>query len=74
MSLDQMLFNISILVLYFYLILLSIIGYGIWFCKFFNISIEATSFGVIGLLGIFFLTQISYLTNIGLKHINQYPQ
>jgi hypothetical protein len=63
-----MFFNISIFVLYFYLILLSIIGYGIWFCKFFKISIEATSFGIIGLLGIFFLTLISYLTNIFFSH------
>jgi hypothetical protein len=64
----DILVNTTLFILYFYFILLSILGYGIWFCKFCKINIEEISIGTIGLLGIFFLTLISYSTNIFLPH------
>jgi len=58
-----------------YLILtLSIIGYGFifsnYFTKYNNINLSDVSIGYIGLFGIFFLTFISYSTNIILAHNN----
>ena len=63
-----MLINTILFTLYFYFILLSVLGYGAWFCKFFKIYSEKNSIGVVGLLGVFFLTAISYLTNIFFSH------
>jgi hypothetical protein len=63
-----MLIDIFILLFYFYLVLLSTLGYGVLFSKFFNINYTSSSIGLVGLLGIFFLTFISYLTNLVLIH------
>ncbi len=53
---------------------LSIIGYGFFFSNYFtkynNINLSDVSIGYIGLFGIFFLTFISYSTNIILAHNN----
>ncbi len=53
---------------------LSIIGYGFifsnYFTKYNNINLSDVSIGYIGLFGIFFLTFISYSTNIILAHNN----
>jgi len=53
---------------------LSIIGYGFFFSNYFtkynNINLSDISIGYLGLFGIFFLTFISYSTNIFLAHSN----
>ena len=53
---------------------LSIIGYGFFFSNYFtkynNINLSDISIGYLGLFGIFFLTFISYSTNIILAHNN----
>jgi hypothetical protein len=63
-----MLVNTTLFILYFYLILLSVLGYGLCFFKFFKINIEEISIGAVGLVGVFFLTVISYSTNIFFSH------
>jgi len=52
--------------IYYYLISLSILGYGLYINKSFNIN--SKNFGVIGFIGIFFLILISYLSSIFLAH------
>ena len=53
---------------------LSIVGYGFFFSNYFtkfnNINLHNISIGYLGLFGIFFLTFISYSTNIILAHNN----
>lgn len=52
--------------IYYYLISLSILGYGLLLNKSFNIN--SKNFGIIGFFGIFFLTLISYLSTLFLAH------
>tara|TARA_Y100000590_G_scaffold328244_1_gene372748 strand:- start:3675 stop:5345 length:1671 start_codon:yes stop_codon:yes gene_type:complete len=59
--------NFILFISYYFLILFSIIGYGITFLRFFNNKIEA-NFGYIGLCGIFFLIFYSYLSNLFIPH------
>ena len=54
------------LIVYFYLISLSIIGYGLAASKILNINLN--SIGYIGILGISFLAIISYASSIFLAH------
>lgn len=63
-----MFFNSLLLILYFHLILLSLLGYGVLFCKFCKINLKEIGIGILGLLSIFFLTFISYLTNFFFSH------
>ena len=63
-----MLINNILFLLYFYFIFFSTLGFGLLFCRVFNISVINLSIGVIGLIGIFFLTFISYFTNIFFSH------
>ena len=51
---------------YFYLISFSIIGYGLFLSKLLNIKIN--NFGFYGILGLFCLIYISYLTSIFIPH------
>jgi hypothetical protein len=52
----------------FYLVLISVLGYGLIFSKIFDINSSKQSIGIVGLLGIFLLTFISYLTNFIFAH------
>ena len=52
--------------LYFYLISISLIGYGNLLSKYLNI--KSNCFGLSGLLGITFLALVSYSTTLFLKH------
>ena len=52
--------------IYYNLISLSILGYGLLLNKSFNIN--SKNFGIIGFFGIFFLTLISYLSTLFLAH------
>lgn len=65
---DNTFINTFILIFFFYLIFFSVLGYGVTFCKIFKINFLKFSFGIVGLLGIFILTFISYLTNLILAH------
>ena len=59
--------SIIILLLYYWLIIFSILGYGIFFQKFFikDYNIEI---GYLGIYGIFFLTIISYMSYFFIAH------
>lgn len=52
----------------FYLVLISVLGYGFIFSKIFYINSSKQSIGIVGLLGVFLLTFISYLTNFIFAH------
>ena len=54
------------LFIYFYLISFSLIGYGLFISKILNINIY--NFGSLGILGISFLTIISYSTSLFIEH------
>jgi len=55
------------LLIYYWLIIFSIIGYGVFFNKFFLRS-ESANLGFIGIYGIFSLLLISYLSSFFLPH------
>ncbi len=57
----------SLFFLYTILSLVSVLGYGLLFKNFFDIKNEP-SYGLTGLLGIFFLSQISSITHLFLSH------
>jgi hypothetical protein len=63
-----MFFNLSIFILYFFIVLFSTLGYGIFINRYFKIYISDVSTGIIGISGIIFLTLISYLSNIFFSH------
>jgi hypothetical protein len=65
---DNIFVNTFLFILYFYLIFFSVLGYGIVFSKIFKINFLELSIGIVGFLGVFFLTFISYLTNLILAH------
>jgi hypothetical protein len=50
------------------LIFLSCIGFGFLFLKLIKINNKKINLGIVGILGIFFLTFISYLTNVFIAH------
>ncbi len=52
--------------IYYYLISLSILGYGLFINK--NFNINSKNFGIIGFIGIFILILISYLSTLFLAH------
>tara|TARA_B100001121_G_C18691693_1_gene623290 strand:- start:320 stop:2029 length:1710 start_codon:yes stop_codon:yes gene_type:complete len=60
--------NLLILSLSYFLIPISIIGYGILFQKLFLKNFENYNFGYLGLLGIFFLIIYAYLSNLLIAH------
>ena len=63
-----MAFNLLIFISYYVLILTSILGYGLFFLKLFNIKIEFNNFGYVGLFGLYILLIYSYFSNIILAH------
>ena len=60
--------NILILTSYYFLILISILGYGLFFLEIFKKKISLTNFGYVGLSGIFILLIYSYISNFILAH------
>ena len=60
--------NFVILISYYFVLLLSLIGYGYCFSKICLINLNRYNFSVLGILGIIFLTFISYLTNLFVSH------
>ena len=60
--------NFFIFFTYYFIILVSIVGYGSVFLSFKKKNESEFNFGVIGLVGIFFLIVYSYLSNIFIPH------
>ena len=59
--------SIITLLIYYWLIIFSIIGYGVFFSKFF-LSSKSENIGFIGIYGIFLLLLISYLSSFFIPH------
>ena len=58
-----MFFKTTLFVFFYYLILISTLGYGLLFSNFLKIRNQVFSFSVSGILGVIFLTFLSYITN-----------
>ena len=59
--------NFVVFILSFFLILISVLGYGFLYQRINGIC-QNLNFGYLGILGIFFLTTYSYLSNLFLAH------
>jgi hypothetical protein len=64
----MLIFNSFIFIFFFIIILFSILGYGLYASSLFRIKNDNLSFGIFGLLGIFFSTLISYFTHLFFAH------
>jgi hypothetical protein len=64
----MILFNSAIFILFFILILFSILGYGLFLSSFLSLNKKDFSFGIYGILGLIFSTFVSYLTHIFFSH------
>ena len=60
--------NLFFFIFFFILILFSILGYGLYASSLFGIRNSNLSFGIFGLLGIFFSTLLSYFTHLFFAH------
>ena len=60
--------NFIIFTTYYVLILLSIIGYGLYFLKILKIKLDFINFGYAGLFGIYILIIYSYFSNLFIAH------
>ena len=60
--------NALILIIYYLLILISILGYGLCFLGLFKKQLSSSNFGYVGLFGIYILLIYSYLSNFILAH------
>jgi hypothetical protein len=60
--------NLFLFIFFFILILFSILGYGFYASSFLGIRNSNLSFGIFGLLGIFFSTLLSYFTHLFFAH------
>jgi len=60
--------NLLVLIAYYFLILISILGYGLFFLEIFKKKISSTNLGYVGFFGIFVLLLYSYLSNFILAH------
>ena len=56
--------NIFLYISFFYIIIFSVIGYGLFFKTFFLKKNNVLDLGFIGFYGIFFLTLVSYVISI----------
>ena len=63
-----MIHNFLIFSLYYLLILISVLGYGLFFLKLLNININNNNFGYVGLFGVYVLIIYSYISNIVIAH------
>ncbi len=55
--------NALILIIYYFSILISILGYGFFFLGLFKKQLGSSNFGYVGLFGIYILLIYSYLSN-----------
>tara|TARA_B100000787_G_scaffold158714_1_gene136328 strand:+ start:2408 stop:4108 length:1701 start_codon:yes stop_codon:yes gene_type:complete len=63
-----MIHNFLIFSFYYLLILVSVLGYGLFFLKLLNININNNNFGYVGLFGVYVLIIYSYISNIVIAH------
>ena len=63
-----MFYNLIIYILSYFLILFSIIGYGLILLKILDKKLDNTNFGYVGLFGIYLLIVYSYLSNYIIAH------
>ena len=63
-----MFFKTLLFVFFYYLILISTFGYGLLFSNFIKIRNQVFSFSISGILGVIFLTFLSYITNFFFAH------
>jgi hypothetical protein len=63
-----MFFKTALFIFFYYLILISTLGYGLLFSNFLKIRNQVFSFSISGILGVIFLTFLSYTTNIFFAH------
>jgi len=63
-----MIHNLFIFTSYYILILISILGYGLFFFKLLKIRFDSSNFGYVGLFGIYILIVYSYLSNLIIAH------
>jgi hypothetical protein len=63
-----MILNTIFFLSYFYLILFSIVGYGLAYSKFIDLEYKSLDFGIIGIIGCFICTTIALLTNLFFAH------
>lgn len=63
-----MFFKTTLFIFFYYLILISTLGYGLLFSNFLKIRNQVFSFSISGILGVIFLTFLSYTTNIFFAH------
>ena len=57
-----------ILISYYFIILISILGYGLFFLELFKKKLDSSNFGYVGLFGIYVLLIYSYLSNFVIAH------
>ena len=61
-------YNFFIFITYYILIIISIIGYGLYFLKLLKIKFDLINFGYAGLFGIYILIVYSYFSNLFIPH------
>lgn len=61
-------FNFLIFFSYYFIILISVLGYGCFLLSFEKTNKNIFNFGYVGLVGIFFLISYSYISNIFIPH------
>ncbi len=60
--------NFFILFISYFLIFISVLGYGLFFTRFLGARYSKINFGFVGLFGLFFLILYSYISNLFLPH------
>ena len=60
--------NFLILIFYYFIILISVLGYGFFFLKVFEKKLVSNNFGYVGLFGVYVILVYSYLSNFILAH------
>jgi hypothetical protein len=61
-------YNFFIFTFYYILILVSIVGYGLFFLKILKVKLDFINFGYVGLFGIYILIIYSYFSNLFIAH------
>ena len=61
-------YNFFVFTAYYFLILTSIVGYGLYFLKLLKIKFNFVNFGYAGLFGIYILIVYSYFSNLFIAH------
>ena len=61
-------YNLLVLIFYYFLILVSILGYGLFFLKIFKRDLSSSNFGYVGLSGLYLLLIYSYVSNFITAH------